>query len=134
MDTAPYLRSIFSLEDKTIMIIGTSGGIGLAISESLARCGAEVALCNCSLDTCLALAEKINADGGKATVHQMDVSKMDDIHTCVSEVMKAYGKIDVLFNIAGINRREGLLNVKKETYDNIMNIDLKGLYKPTGGV
>lgn len=128
MDSAAYLKSVFGLEGKTIMITGAGGGIGLAISEALANCGAEVALCNRSLDTCEALAEKIKAAGGKATVHRMDVTKMEEIRSCVTEVVAEYGKIDVLFNIAGVNKREGLLDVEEDTYDYIMDINLKGLF------
>lgn len=42
--------------------------------------------------------------------------------------MPGTGKIDVLFNVAGINKREGLLDVEEETYDRIMNTNLKGVY------
>ena len=50
------------------------------------------------------------------------------IQSCVDEVAVRYGKIDVLFNVAGINKREGLLDVEEETYDRIMDTNLKGLF------
>lgn len=53
---------------------------------------------------------------------------MSTIQPCVDEVVERYGKIDVLFNIAGINKREGLLDVTEETYDRIMDTNLKGVY------
>lgn len=108
--------------------LGAGGGIGLAISEGLLRAGAEVALCNRTTAKCKPLADRINAEGGTASVHQLDVTSLDSIHACVDEVMAKYGKIDVLFNVAGINKREGLLDVEEADYDRIMDTNLKGLF------
>ena len=107
MDHGAYLKSVFGLEGKTAMITGAAGGIGAAISEGLAYAGAEVALCGRTLEKCQALSEIVPR---------------------VEEIVARYGKIDVLFNVAGINKREGLLDVEEETYDRIMNTNLKGVY------
>ena len=128
MDHGAYLKSVFGLEGKTAMITGAAGGIGAAISEGLAYAGAEVALCGRTLEKCQALADRINANGGKATAYHLDVSDMSEIVPRVEEIVARYGKIDVLFNVAGINKREGLLDVEEETYDRIMNTNLKGVY------
>lgn len=128
METGQYLQSIFSLEGKTILVTGAAGGIGAAISEGLAYAGAEVALCGRTIGKCEALAEKIAAGGGKAAAHYLDVADMASIQPCVDAVAARYGKIDVLFNVAGINRREGLLDVTEETYNRIMDTNLKGVF------
>jgi len=128
MNSTSYLHSLFSLEGKTIVVTGAGGGIGLAMSEGLAYAGGEVALCNRTVEKCTALAEKIHADGGTASVHKLDVSDKDSIRSCVDEVIARYGKIDVLFNVAGINKREGLLDVEEDTYDRIMDTNLKGVF------
>ena len=121
MAIGEYLKSVFSLEGKTILISGATGGIGSAISRGLAAAGAEAALCARNQQKCRELADEISAHGGAATAHALDISDLDSIHRCVDEVMQRYGKIDVLFNVAGINRREGLLDVEPETYDRIMD-------------
>ena len=123
-----YLTSLFGLEGKSIVVTGAGGGIGLAISEGLLRAGAEVALCNRTTAKCKPLADRIIAEGGTASVHQLDVTSLDSIHACVDEVMAKYGKIDVLFNVAGINKRGGLLDVEEADYDRIMDTNLKGLF------
>lgn len=128
MDQTTYLQSLFSLEGKTILVTGAAGGIGTAISRGLARAGGEVALCGRTLEKCRALAQEIQAEGGKASAHLLDVMDMATIQPCVDEVVRRYGKIDVLFNIAGINKREGLLDVEGSTYDRIMDTNLKGLF------
>ena len=123
-----YLASLFGLEGKTIVVTGAGGGIGLAISEGLLRAGAEVALCNRTTAKCKPLADRIIAEGGTASLHKLDVTSLDSIHACVDEVIAQYGKIDVLFNVAGINKREGLLDVEEADYDRIMDTNLKGLF------
>ena len=125
MNHRAYLDSVFGLEGKTILVTGAAGGIGAAISKGLADAGAEVALCGRTLSKCQALADEITEKGGKATAHFLDVADMSTIQPCVDEVVERYGKIDVLFNIAGINKREGLLDVTEETYDRIMDTNLK---------
>lgn len=128
MDTGAYLHSVFGLEGKTILVTGAAGGIGSAISRGLASAGGEVALCGRNLEKCRILADEIAAAGGKASAHHLDVADLGSIQGCVDEVVQQYGKIDVLFNVAGINKREGLLDVAPETYDRIMNTNLKGLF------
>lgn len=128
METNAYLNSIFGLTGKTILVTGAGGGIGLAISEGLLRAGAQVAMCNRTVSKCQPLADKINAEGGSASVHALDVTDLASIRTCVDEVLARWGKIDVLFNVAGINKREGLLDVEEADYDRIMDTNLKGLF------
>lgn len=123
-----YLKSLFGLEGKTILITGAAGGIGAALSRGLARAGGEVALCGRGLEKCQALAEDIRAQGGRAEAFFLDVADMESIQPCVDAVVRRYGKIDVLFNVAGVNRRQGLLDVEEEIYDRVMDTNLKGLF------
>ena len=134
MDHGAYLKSVFSLEGKTALVTGAAGGIGAAISRGLAFAGAEVALCGRTLSKCQALEAEITAAGGRASAHLLDVADMASIRSCVDEVMARYGKIDVLFNVAGINKREGLLDVAEADYDRIMDTNLKGVYFMTQAV
>ena len=128
MDTGAYLNSVFGLKGKVILITGAAGGIGNAISRGLASAGGDVALCGRNLEKCRALADEITAASGRATAHRLDVADLESIRACVDEVVQQYGKIDVLFNVAGINKREGLLDVVPETYDRIMDTNLKGVF------
>ncbi|MDD3346718.1 SDR family NAD(P)-dependent oxidoreductase [Oscillibacter sp.] len=134
MENGTYLKSVFGLEGKTVLVTGAAGGIGAAISEGLAYAGAEVAVCGRTLAKCEALAEKIQSGGAKASAHFLDVADMASIQSCVDAVMARYGKIDVLFNVAGINKREGMLDVEEATYDRIMDTNLKGVYFMTQAV
>jgi len=122
------LEKMFSLKDKVILLTGAAGGIGSVMAKGLAGAGADMVLCDIATDKLEALAKEIEADGGSASCFKLDVTSMDSIHSCVDSVIEKYGRIDVLINCAGINRREGMLDVEESTYDRIMNINLKGLY------
>jgi NAD(P)-dependent dehydrogenase (short-subunit alcohol dehydrogenase family) len=132
-----YLEKVFSLEGKVVLFTGATGGIGNVICKGYAKAGASVALCDWDMEKLTALEKEIEAEApasgrkasdGKASSFKLDLTRMEDIPACVNKVIDAYGRIDVLFNCAGINKREGLLDVEESTYDRIMQINLKGLY------
>jgi len=123
-----YLEGVFSLKGKVILFTGAAGGIGSAICEGYAKAGATMALCDMDMDRLEELEKKIKASGGEASSFKLDLTNMGDIKNCVNSVISQFGRIDVLFNCAGINKREGLLDVEESTYDRIMQINLKGLY------
>ncbi len=70
----------------------------------------------------------IEARGGKASVFTIDVTDRQSIDRAVKDVAAINGRIDILVNCAGINRREGLADVDEATYDKIMSVNLKGLF------
>lgn len=105
MDHGTYLKSVFGLEGKTVMITGAAGGTvrpsarGWPMPERKWPCAAD--------------AGKVPGPGGsdqcqrrKASAYHLDVSDMSEIVPRVEEIVARYGKIDVLFNVAGINKRE----------------------------
>jgi NAD(P)-dependent dehydrogenase (short-subunit alcohol dehydrogenase family) len=128
-----YLEKIFSLSGKVILFTGATGGIGRALCKGFANAGASVALCDVDAGKLEELEKEIAAEIPKegardVSSFSLDLLRTDDIRNCVERVMRRYGRIDVLFNCAGINKREGLLDVEESTYDRIMQINLKGLY------
>ncbi|MDR1732621.1 MAG: glucose 1-dehydrogenase [Synergistaceae bacterium] len=123
-----YLETVFSLKDKIILFTGATGGIGSVLCRGYAKAGATVALCDVDLGRLAELEKEIRESGGEASSFRLDLTHQGDIADCVNQVIRKYGRIDVLFNCAGINKREGILDVDESTYDRIMQINLKGLY------
>jgi len=121
------LEKLFSLENKVILLTGAIGGIGSVLAKGLADVGAEMALCDLDKEKLDELAAEINKTG-KAKAFYLNLLEMDSIKSCVDSVIKEFGRIDVLINCAGINKREGFLDVEESTYDRIMGVNLKGLY------
>ncbi|MBU3113188.1 SDR family NAD(P)-dependent oxidoreductase [Clostridium lacusfryxellense] len=122
------LEKIFSLDGKVIVLTGATGGIGSVLAKTLASVGADMALCGTSIKKLLKLeGEIINCDG-KAKSFELNIADMESVKECVNRIRQEYGRIDVLINCAGINKREGLLDVEEDTYDKIMDVNLKGLF------
>jgi len=128
MDVEKYLKKVFSLEGKVILFTGAGGGIGRELCKAMAAAGGMLALADINQESIDSLRAEIEADGGTALDVKTDMGNLDDIKNCVAAVMARFGKIDVLVNCAGINKREGCLYATPETFDRIVNINLKGAY------
>ena len=120
-----YLENLFSLEGKVVLITGAAGGIGSAFAKAMALSGAHVALCDINVD---GLEELRKSIGENASVFHLNMMEFDTFEAVVADVAKITGNIDVLINCAGINKREGVVDVEEETYDRIMDINIKGAF------
>ena len=134
MSVEANLKSLFSLEGKVVLMTGAAGGIGAALAKGMAGIGACMCNCDISQKGLDALKQSIAEDGFGAHSYLMDVSSLDSIRQAVENVIAQHGRIDVLINMAGINKREGLLDVTEETYDRIMDINLKSVFFVTQAV
>ena len=120
------LEKYFSLKDKVVLLTGACGGIGSELAKGLAGAGGTIAIADIALEKGEELVKEMEGEGHKA--FYLDISKMDSIKKCVDEVLETFGRVDVLVNCAGINKREGFLDVEESTYDRMMNINLKGMF------
>jgi len=120
-----YLTSLFSLDGKTALITGAAGGIGSAIAVGLAKAGAYVALCDINVE---ALENVKNEAGNYSSIHELNMADISSFSDTVKNIANINNRIDILVNCAGINKREGLADVTEETYDKIMDINLKGVF------
>ncbi len=120
--------SMFSLEGKIALVTGAGRGIGRGIAEGLASQGATVICASRTRPELDAAVSAIEAGGGSAMALTMDMAEMDSIDAGVQGVIDAYGRIDILFNNAGMNVRQPIDEVTEEAYDRIMAVNLKGLY------
>lgn len=119
-----YLESMFSLKEKVVLLTGAAGGIGAEFAKGMAAAGASMALCDLRGDE----VKKLAATMDDAEGFELNIMDLESVKQCVTAVKKRFGRIDVLVNCAGINKREGILDVAEETYDRIMGINLKGVY------
>jgi len=134
MSVALNLEKLFSLEGKVVVLTGAAGGIGSVIASGLAMAGGTIALCDINQERLEAVKSMIEQEGGKASVHLINVTDGESITSCIRDIGIKYGHIDILVNCAGINKREGFMDALEETYDSIMNINLKGVFFVTQAV
>ena len=114
---------------KVALITGASKGIGKACAIRLAKDGYTVVINYSSSDAAARQTlEQIEADGGQGMTYKADVSKLAEVKQMVRDVFKAYGRIDVLVNNAGIVRDEYLLMINPETLDKCIDLNVKGYF------
>lgn len=114
---------------KVALITGASKGIGKACAIRLAKDGyAVVVNYSSSDDAARQTLEQIESNGGQGMVYKADVSKLAEVKQMVRDVFKAYGRIDVLVNNAGIVRDEYLLMINPETLDKCIDLNVKGYF------
>ena len=122
------LTQLFSLDGKNILLTGATGGIGEVLAKGLAEAGAFMLISDIHEESLGILRDKIISDGGGADAYVLDISCTASIKENVNKIIANNKRIDVLINCAGINKRDGFLDVTEELYDKIMDINLKGVY------
>lgn len=133
MSVEKNLAKLFSLEGKVVVLTGAAGGIGSEIAKSMASVGAHMVLCDLNLADLEKVQNEITEAAGKAEIIALNLMERQSIDNCVDAVIALLGRVDVLINCAGINKREGCLDVDEETYDRIMTVNLKGAFFLTQG-
>ncbi|OGP50865.1 MAG: short-chain dehydrogenase [Deltaproteobacteria bacterium RBG_13_43_22] len=120
-------KSRFSLSGKVALITGGSRGIGKACALAFAEAGADVVVSSRKQADLDGVAAEIKAKNRKALAIAAHVAKSDDQKRLVDQVVKEFGRIDILFNNAGTNPYPGtLLDAEEWAWDTTMNVNLKG--------
>jgi len=111
------------------LVTGASRGLGRAIALKLAASGAKVAINYLASDReAASLCEQIQSTGGEAMLARADVSDAQSVRTMVREIVGKWGKIDILVNNAGIVKDELLPRMSDQSWDTVLNTNLRGAY------
>ena len=117
------------LAGKVAAITGGSQGIGMAIAQRFAQEGADVAFCyNSNKAGAEEVAAEIRRFGRKTAGFQCDVGRVPDGQRFIADAVAQFGKIDVLVNNAGLERRADFWDTTEEDYDAVLNVNLKGVF------
>jgi len=117
------------LEGKSIAITGGDQGIGRAIAERLANDGADIAICYRSNQSgAQEVVAEIAKLGRRGAALQCDVGKIADGQRFIAEAVAQLGKLDVLINNAGLERRADFCDVTEADFDAVLDVNLKGLF------
>lgn len=116
-------------DKKVAVVTGASRGIGRAIALELARTGAFVVInYNGSAEKAEEVKAQIEAEGGHAVTYQCNVADFKACETFFAEIIKEYGRVDVLVNNAGITKDGLLMKMSEEDFSRVVDVNLKGAF------
>ena len=123
-------------ENKVAFITGGTRGIGKEIALELSNNGFDIAINYISEneENIEILRNQLKENGAKSFFVKGDVSNFEDCEKMTEEIIKEFGKIDVLVNNAGITRDGLILRMKKEDFNSVINVNLVGTFNVTRNV
>ncbi|MGB1169191.1 MAG: 3-oxoacyl-[acyl-carrier-protein] reductase [Flavobacteriaceae bacterium] len=123
------------LENKTAIITGATRGIGRGVAVEFAKQGANVAFTySSSVNAANALEIELNALGIKAKGYQSNAAEFETAQELAKEVLKEFGRIDVLVNNAGITKDNLLMRISEDDFDKVIEVNLKSVFNLTKAV
>lgn len=121
-----------TLNGKTVLVTGASGGIGAEVTRQFVKAGAKVVVHYAGRkEPAQKLADEINQGGGEAIVLQADVSKSGEVKKLFDDAIAHFGKIDVLVNTAGIMIAKLIKDTTDEDFDAQFGANVKGTFNTT---
>ena len=123
-----HMRLKTDLSGQVAIVTGAARGLGRAIAETLARCGAKVACIDVNAELLGQTVAAIGAAGGTAMAVACDVTSSERVAAAVDEVVKAWGGLDILVNNAGITKDTLVMRMKDDQWDAVININLRGTF------
>lgn len=123
------------LSDKVAIITGAASGIRKAAAELFAEEGAIVIIADLPNSNGEKVAQSIQKNGGKAHFFPVDVTKEEQVNKLVDQTVKDFGKIDIMYNNAGIAMPiTSIEEINESFYEKMMNINMKGVFLGTKAV
>ena len=117
------------LGDKVAIVTGAGSGIGRATANLFAKEGAKVVVADIESSLGKETVEEISKNGGTAVQVVADVSKADEVRAMIKTCIANFGKLDILFNNAGIEGPRGLLwKMKEDDWNRVIDVNLKSVF------
>jgi len=113
------------LKDKVVLITGAGAGIGEATARLFAENGAQVVIADRYIEQARVVADSI---GAQAFAVQADVAVASQVQSMVEQVVEHFGGIDILFNNAGFGTLGTVVTLEEETWDQVIDANLKGVF------
>ncbi len=123
------------LKDRVALVTGGSRGIGRATALALAEAGADVCInYQTSFQAAEAASKVAQEFGVRSSIHQADVSHLDEAEAMVAQIVATLGHVDILVNNAGITRDKSFLKMTKAMWDEVLGVNLTGPFNITHAV
>jgi acetoacetyl-CoA reductase len=126
------MNAMKELQGKVCLVTGGSRGIGRAIVQAMNQAGADVAFTyQSSKEQAEGLANSLNVNGTRCRAYQANVASFEEMQQLVKQVLSDLGPISILVNNAGINRDKSFLKMTKNMWDEVMSVNLDGVFHTT---
>lgn len=112
---------------RTVLVTGAGQGMGAGIARALAVEGANVAVGDINVAAADAVSAALRDEGHPAISVGMDVTKRDDVRAAVAVTVREFGRLDVMFNNAGLNKPMRFLDVTEENWNLVMDVNALGV-------
>lgn len=122
------MKNIFNLSGKIALVTGAGQGLGAIMAQILSDAGASVVCASRTLSKANEVRDSIIQKGGASISIQVDVGDAESVENMVQQALEEYGTIDILINNAGVNHRELCVNMTEEEWDDVMRVNLKGIF------
>jgi NAD(P)-dependent dehydrogenase (short-subunit alcohol dehydrogenase family) len=119
----------FDLSGKSALVTGAGSGLGRANAQGLAAHGAQVLATDINGNTANETADTINTTGGKASALEVDITSQQDVDRMVAKAIEIFQKIDISFNVPGINVRKPALELGDEECERVMDVNVRGIFR-----
>lgn len=121
-------KGLFDLSDKVAVVTGGAGGLGREAVLALGQYGCHVAVVDLDISKVRYLEKEFSAIKRNVSFIDADITSSSRVSRVFGEVMEVYGKLDILVNMAGINKRLPVVEFPEEDWDRIIDINLKGTF------
>lgn len=124
------------MKDKVVIVTGGSRGIGFATVEAFLKEGAAVVLCGSRQETADQAVARLKEADRDAKVEGIwpDLDSLEAVQDAFGKVAEKYGRIDVLVNNAGVSESTPFADYTEETFEKVMNLNVKGMFNCTKAV
>lgn len=122
------MSDLFDLSGKKAVVTGAGRGLGKDIAVGLAKAGADVMLWSRTLSELEETAALVRAEGRQTWVRTIDITDIKRTAELAEEAAETMGRVDILVNNAGTNKPQPTAEVDEDTWDMLMNINLKGAF------
>jgi 3-oxoacyl-[acyl-carrier protein] reductase len=118
-------------KEQVVLVTGSTRGIGKAVAEAFATQGATVIIIGRNGEQAQAVAAEIKAKGGLADGFGCDVTSLTNVQETFNKILDIHKRIDILINNAGITRDNLLLRIDENDWDEVIKVNLKGVFNAT---
>ena len=129
-----FYQNMFTLGGKKALIPGGTGGLGSAIAKAFLHSGADVAVCGGHPEKAADLEIEAQQAGRSFLSLRSDIRDRNDVTKMLDQVEKTFGSIDILVNSAGMNRLLPAEDYDEETFEQVMDLNVKGTHTVTRAV